>query len=102
MMNKRNFKLLIALAMFMSFCSKPELPSLDTQVVRGIALYQLMEHEPQLFEVHVSRLVFRGDTSYLSYSMHNNYNHVTGLVEYDIMESRPLFKHRIKKFFPYP
>lgn len=97
---KTNLLLLLLLVLS---CSRDDAqPTQPTQLTRGIAKYQLVDDYPELFEVHVTRFITGKDTSFVLYGLHNNFNHTTGGVDYNVMEARVLYKSRVKLFFPYP
>ena len=94
--------LLLFLLLVLS-CSRDDAqPAQPTQLTRGIAKYQLVDDYRELFDVHVTRFITGKDTSFVSYGLHNNFNHTTGGVDYNVMEARVLTKSRVKLFFPYP
>jgi hypothetical protein len=99
---KMKNKLFLLLLILTSCYRDDAQPAQPTQLARGIAKYQLVDDYPELFDVHVTRFITGKDTSFVSYGLHNNFNHTTGGVDYNVMEARVLTKSKVKIFFPYP
>lgn len=94
-------RILLLMLILSTACYKEPIATNDTRIVRGIAYYKLHDYDA-LFDIHVTCFIRGNDSSYVRYSLHNNYNHQTNSVDYGVMETDFLEKSRVKKFFPYP